>query len=150
MSHTDSNSSYPTRTGVSEYTGRLLIAHIAMTLTIAELKARSVEFTNLLGNDHDTTSAEIVGLLDEEFSVQHGEMPPSTGGRDAFLTKLRGRLEIAQGKVSVEVKHVIAEVYEDGKEGGRCWIYSRKNTPLGCSNSVSNSFVDTNGKMRQY
>jgi hypothetical protein len=123
---------------------------MATTLTIEELKARSVEFTNLLGNDHDTTSAKIVGLLDEDFSVQHGEMPPSTGGRNAFLTKLGDRLKLAQGKASVEVKHVIAEVYEDGRKGGQCWIYSRKNTPLGCSNSVSHSFVDASRKIRQH
>jgi hypothetical protein len=109
------------------------------TLTLAEVKTRSVDFVNLIGNEHDTTSAKIVGLLGEEFAVQHGDMPPSTGGRDAFLTGLRGRLKLAQGKVSVDVGHVIAEIYKDG-EGGRCWVYSRKNTPFGSSNSVSYLF----------
>ncbi|KAJ5611254.1 hypothetical protein N7510_007973 [Penicillium lagena] len=87
---------------------------MASTLTIAELKASAVEFVNRLGNEHDTTSATIIGLLDEEFAVQHGELSPSTGGRDAFLTGLGERLKLSQRKVSVEVKHVIAELYDDG------------------------------------
>ena len=110
------------------------------TLTLAEVKTRSLDFVNLLGNEHDTTSAKIVGLLDEEFAVQHGEMPPSTGDRDAFLTALGRRLKLARGKASVDVKHVIAETYLDGAKGGQCWVYSRKNTPLGSSNSVSYFF----------
>jgi hypothetical protein len=109
-------------------------------LTLAEVKTRSLDFVNLLGNEHHTTSAKIIGLLGEEFAVQHGEMPPSTGGRDAFLTTIGGRLKLAQGKASVDVKHVIAETYLDGVKGGQCWVYSRKNTPLGCSNSVSDLF----------
>ena len=110
---------------------------MATALTLVELKARGIDFVNRLGNDHDTTSAKIVSLLDKDFAVQHGEMPPSTGGRDAFLTGLGGRLKLAQGKVSVEVKHAIAQLDEDGAKGGQSWVYSRKNTPLGCSDSVS-------------
>jgi hypothetical protein len=110
---------------------------MASTLTITELKTYSVDFVNI-GNHHDNTLEKIVGLLGKEFAVQHREMPPSTGGRDAFLTTLGGRLKLAQGNVSVQIKHVIAEVYEDGakEKGGQCWVYSGKNTPLGCSDSV--------------
>jgi hypothetical protein len=110
---------------------------MASSLTIAELKSSATDFVNLLGNEHDTTSPKIVGLLNEDFAVQHGEMPPSIGGRDAFLTMLGGRLKLAQGKASVEIKHVIAEVHEDSTKGGQCWVYSKKITPFGVSNSVS-------------
>ena len=110
---------------------------MAAGLTIGELKARATDFATLLGNDHDTTSPKIIGLLDEEFAVQHGEGKPSIGGRDAFLTNLGKRLELARGSVSIEVTQAIAEVYETGEIGGQCWLYSRKSTPLGVTDSVS-------------
>ncbi|KAJ5770908.1 uncharacterized protein N7511_002959 [Penicillium nucicola] len=80
------------------------------SLDIEALKQNSLAFVQLLGNDHDTTSERIIGLLAEDFAVQHGELPPSEGGRDAFLNKLGDRLKLAKGHASVEVKHVIAEV----------------------------------------
>lgn len=116
------------------------------TLTVEELKTRAIDFTNLLGNQHDTTSAIINGLLDENFAVQHGELEPSAGGRDAFLAKLGERLKLAQGQVSVQVKEVIAEVYKDSAKGGRCWIYSRKNTPMGSTDSVRTNSFSTSDK----
>ena len=103
---------------------------------IESLKRKSLEFVNLIGNEHDTTSAKIIGLLDKEFAVQHAKLPPSKGGRDAFLTKLGERLKLAQGHVSLEVKHVISESCEQGPNYAQCWIYSRKRTPFGFTNSV--------------
>lgn len=109
---------------------------MATALDISSIKQKSLDFVNLLGNEHDTTSDKIVGLLAKEFAVQHGELPPSEGGREAFLTKLGQRLKLAKGHASVEVKHVVAELFEDRAKGGQCWIYSTKNTPFGSRNSV--------------
>jgi len=120
---------------------------MAAPLTLAELKSRALSFINKLGNDLDTTSPGIVGLLADEFAVQHGELPPSTGGRDVFLTNLGERLKMAKGMVSVEIKHVVAELYEDSARGGQCWVYSRKNTPFGCSNSLDMMTFNAEGKI---
>ncbi|KAJ5606660.1 hypothetical protein N7510_009441 [Penicillium lagena] len=109
---------------------------MAATLNIASLKQKSLDFVNLIGNEHDTTSAKIVSLLAREFAVQHAEFPPSEGGRDAFLAKLGGRLKLAKGHASIEVKRVVAELFDDGSKGGQSWVYSRKNTPFGSADSV--------------
>lgn len=42
------------------------------------------------------------------------------------------RLKLARGNASIEVKQVVAELFDDGTKDGQCWIYSRKNTPFGC------------------
>lgn len=105
-------------------------------LDISTLKQKSLQFVHLLGNEHDTTSSAIITLLADEFSVQHGESLPSTGGRDAFLNKLGKRLKMAKGHASVEINHLVAEPTEDAAHGGQCWVYSRKNTPFGSSLSV--------------
>jgi hypothetical protein len=109
---------------------------MACAFDILSIKQKSLDFVNLLGNEHDTTSDKIVDLLATEFAVQHAELPPSEGGRDVFLTKLGQRLKLAKGHASVDVKHVVAEVFEDGVKGGQCWVYSTKNTPFGSTNSV--------------
>lgn len=107
------------------------------SLSVSDLKAKSLEFVNLIGNKHDTSSSKIVCLLANDFAVQHAESSPSTGGRDAFLARLGERLKLARGHVSVEVRHVIAEVFENETRAGQCWVYSKKNTPFGSSMSVS-------------
>lgn len=109
---------------------------MAATLDITSLKQKSLDFVNLIGNEHDTTSAKIVSLLAREFAVQHAELPPSEGGRDAFLNRLGDRLKLAKGHASIEVKHMVAELFDDGSKGGQSWVYSRKNTPFGSTNSV--------------
>lgn len=90
---------------------------------------------NLLGNEHDTTSDKVINLISQDFAVQHGESPPSSGGRDAFLTKIGEMLKLANGNAKVEIKHTVAEAFEG--TGGQCWVYSRKYTPRGISDSVS-------------
>lgn len=119
-------------------------------LELSSIKQKSLDFVNLLGNEHDTTSDKIVSLLATKFAVQHAELPPSEGGRDAFLTKLGQRLKLAKGHASVEVKHVVAEVFDDDEaKGGQCWIYSTKNTPFGSTNSVGySSALTANSEIR--
>ncbi|KAH8655817.1 hypothetical protein BX600DRAFT_440301 [Xylariales sp. PMI_506] len=98
-----------------------------MSLTVEELKSRGLEIMNLLGNQHDTSSARILDLLHEDCTVQHGHQPPSEGGRKEFLTTFAERLSQIEGQFSLVIKHVIAEVYGDGgAEGGQCWIYATK------------------------
>ena len=111
------------------------------TLSLAELKKRSLDFFNLIGVEEDAASARIVELVSDDFAVQRGEQPPSTGGRDGFLTGIRAMIRQVEGGFNFEIKHMIAEVCEDGTNGGRCWVYSRKFFGPRTTDSVSCAYL---------